>query len=277
MSLLNCLPPVEQASRPETINADSTNSVFKGRDAPNPFARDILFVATNLDSWAADDIRFGHEVMLDVCYRQFDASYYAWLRDKMTQVKQAHDSGKMKPELFQGLRYQFNTIHEWAVKHIGEEALLQAVQTTSAKSFVPPSERTFTAYRKAQDDAWEAHQRQTAQSGSSQSEQAQKLEYVLATRGYACIKSSIVEDIVVFVRDDSVVVPDKWTDKVRFMMDELSLMIGSSSEAVKQIYEVKHVFGGKVVPAGDDPFGSDTQSTVSAAQQTLFPAAAGTK
>jgi len=273
VSLISNLPPVEAAGPAHIANNDPQPSE---PNAPNPFARDILFVATNLDSWEADDIRFGHEIMLDVCYRQIDASYYAWLRDKMTQVKQAHDSGKMKPELFGELRQRFNTIHEWAVKHIGEKALLQAVQTTDVKSYAPPSEQTFATYRKAQDDAWEAHQR-AARCGSSQSEQAQRLEYSLATRGYAGIRSSFIEDIVVFVRDDSVVVPDKWADKVRFTTDELSLMIGSLPEAVKQIYEVKRVFGGKVVPAGDDPFGSDAPSTVSAAQHTLFPVMAGTK
>jgi hypothetical protein len=31
-------------------------------------------------------------------------------------------------------------------------------------------------------------------------------------------------------------------------MDELTLMVGSSPEAVKQIHDVKRIFGGKVVP-----------------------------
>jgi len=35
---------------------------------------------------------------------------------------------------------------------------------------------------------------------------------------------------------------------VRYTLDELSLMLGSVPEAVKQIHEVKRVFGGKVVP-----------------------------
>jgi len=256
VSLISNLPPVNDPQSPE-------------RNASNPFARDILFVATNLDSWKADDIRFGYEVMLDVCYRQLDAPYYAWLRDKMTRVKQAHDSGRMKPELFQELRQRFNTIHEWAVKHIGEKALLQAVQTTDVKSYVAPSEQTFTAYRKTQD---------ASQGNSPQSDQAHRLEHTLATRGYAVIMSAILEDIVVFVRDDSVVVPDKWADKVRFTMDELALMIGSSPEAVKQIHEVKRVFGGKVVPAGDNPFGDGILVTRPVAdQQLLFAAAAGAK
>lgn len=238
---------------PQTQEVD--DSIYKA---------DILFVATNLDSWEADDVRFGYEVMLDVCYRQLDSSYYAYLRHKMTQAKERHDSGRMKPELFQELRTRFNAIHEWAARHIGEKALRQAMQTASVKSYVPPSEQTFTAYRKAQE-------------GSPQSDQARKLEHTLATRGYACIRSSIIEDIVIFVRDDSVVVPDKWADKVRFTMDELALMVGSSPEAVKQIHEVKRVFGGKVVPAGDDPFGGSISVSSPASQQSLFAGATGAK
>ncbi len=247
----------KQTGAPIQEAPESDESIYKA---------DILFVATNLDSWEADDVRFGYEVMLDVCYRQLDASYYAYLRHKMTQAKERHDSGKMKPQVYEELRTRFNTIHEWAATHIGEKALRQAMQTASVKSYVPPSEQTFTAYRKAQE-------------GSPQSDQARKLEHALATRGYACIMSAIIKDIVIFVRDDSVVVPDKWADKVRFTMDELALMVGSSPEAVKQIYEVKRVFGGKVVPSDDDPFGAGMTGPVPVAadQRSLFTAATGTK
>lgn len=257
----------KQIGAPIQEATESDESVYKA---------DILFVATNLDSWEADDVRFGYEVMLDVCYRQLDVSYYAYLRHKMTQAKERHDSGRMKPELFEELRIRFNAIHDWSLEHIGEKALLRAMQTTSVNSYVPPSQQTFTAYRKTQDDEYH---RRMAQGGSPQSDQARKLEHTLATRGYACIRSSIIEDIVIFVRDDSVVVPDKWADKVRFTMDELALMVGSSPEAVKQIYEVKRVFGGKVVSAGDDPFGATMTRPVlvTADQQSLFAAATGTK
>lgn len=240
------------------------------------YKADILFVATNLDSWEADDVRYGYEIMSDVCYRQLDAPYYAYLRSKMTQAKERRESDKMKSQVYEELRTRFNTIHEWAAKHIGEKTLLQAMQTTNVKSYTPPSEQTYAAYRKAQDDEY---RRLTAQGDSPQSDQARKLEHSLATRGYAGIRSSIIEDIVVFVRDDSVAVPDKWADKVRFTIDELKLMIGSSPEAVKQIYEVKRVFGGKVVPAGDDPFGTTMTRPASEMddQQSLFTAATGTK
>ncbi|MGB9618778.1 MAG: hypothetical protein ACPL7K_00020 [Armatimonadota bacterium] len=241
----------------------------------------LLMVATNLDSWEADDPRFGYEVMLDICYRMLDASYYAWLRHRMENVRQSHDAGRLDEATFDALRERFNTIHDWAIRYIGQDALRQAVRTTNVKSYIPPSEQTFAAYREVWDDAWNAHQLQQALPGNSttQSDHARRLEHALAARGYAGIRSSIIDGIVVFVRDDSVVVPDKWAGKVRFTLDELKLMIGSSPEVVKQIHEVKRVFGGKVVPVDDDPFGATTAKPLSVTdgQNTLFTAATGTK
>lgn len=215
-------------------------------------AYSILMVATDLDSWEADDPRFGYEIGGDPVYRILDASYYAWLRHRMENARKSHDAGRLDAEAYDLLRERFNTIHDWAVQHIGEEALRRAIRTTNVKSYVPPSEQTFASYRKTWDDAWDAYQqRQASHNRSSQSEQSRRLQHLLDSQGYAGIRSSIIEDIVVFVRDDSVVVPTKWSGKVIFTMDELSLMIGSAPEAVKQIHEVKQVFGGKVVPTDE--------------------------
>jgi len=209
----------------------------------------FLMVATDLDSWEADDPRFGYEIGGDPVYRMLDASYYAWLRHRMENARVAHGSGRLDDQTFETLRIRFNEIHTWAIRHVGEEALRRAVRTTNVKAYVPPSEQTFAAYRKTWDDAWDAYQRRRApHSRSGQSEQAARLQHLLDTQGYAGIRSGIIDDIVVFVRDDSVVVPPKWASKVVFTMDELTLMLGSSPEAVKQIHEVKRIFGGKVVP-----------------------------
>lgn len=239
----------------------------------------LLWVATDLDSFEEFDPRFGYEVGGDPVYRMLDAPYYAWLRHRMENVRKAYESGRLNDADFETLRTRFNTIHSWAVRHIGEDALRRAVRTTNMKSYVPPSDQTFAAYRKTWDDAWEAYQQnQVARSRTPQpSDQARKLQHLLDTQGYAGIRSSIVEDIVVFVRDDSVVVPAKWTGNVRFTMDELRLMVGSTPEAVKQICEVKRVFGGKVVPTGDDPFAGTVPAArptpVSVGQQSLSMAA----
>lgn len=216
-------------------------------------AYNILMVATDLDSWEADDPRFGYEIGGDPVYRMLDASYYAWLRHRMENARVAHGSGRLDDHTFETLRTRFNTIHDWAVRHLGEEALRRAIRTTNVRSYVPPSEQTFSAYRKTWDDAWDAYERRRTVSthAAIPSDQAGRLQHLLDTQGYAGIRSGIIDDIVVFVRDDSVVVPPKWSGKVTFTMDELSLMIGSAPEAVKQIHEVKRVFGGKVVPTDE--------------------------
>lgn len=212
----------------------------------------ILWAATNLDSFEEYDPRFGYELDCEPVYRMLDALYYAWLRHRMENALKAHEAGRLSDADFNGLRERFNIIHDWAVRHIGEDALRRAIRTTNVKTYVPPSEQTFAAYRKTWDDAEDTYQqRLAAASLAGQSDQACRLQHLLDTQGYAGIRSSVIEDIVVFVRDDSVVVPARWSGKVRFTMDELSLMVGSSPEAVKQIHEVKRVFGGKVVPSDE--------------------------
>jgi len=213
----------------------------------------FLWVATDLDSFEEYDPRFGYELGCDPVYRMLDASYYAWLRHRMENARKAHESGTLDGAAFNTLRERFNIIHTWAIQRIGEDALRTAIRTTNVKTYVPPSEQTFAAYRKTGDDAWDAYERRRTLSTkpATPSDQAGKLQHLLDTQGYAGIRSGIIDDIVVFVRDDSVVVPPKWSSKVIFTIDELTLMVGSSPEAVKQIHEVKRVFGGKVVPTDE--------------------------
>jgi hypothetical protein len=114
----------------------------------------ILWVATDLDSFEEFDPRFGHEIDCTPVYRMLDAAYYAWLRHRMENAKKAHDAGRLDDETFEVLRTRFNTIHTWAVRHIGAEELRKAVRTTNTKSYVPPSDDTFAAYRRTWDEAW---------------------------------------------------------------------------------------------------------------------------
>jgi hypothetical protein len=235
----------------------------------------ILMVATNLDFWEADDPRFGYEVMLDVCYRQLDAGYYAWLRHRMENASKSHDAGTLDESAFEALRTQFNTIHAWALEHIGQEALRRAIRSANVKSYIPPSEDTFAAYRKTWDDAWKDYQRRRV--SGNQSDQSALLAHLLSTCGYAGIRSNVVDDVVLIIRDDAVAVPDTWSGKVRFTMDELSLMVGSTPEAVKQIHEVKRTMGGTVVFPDGCPF-TDTElvSGQAAVQRSLFQSGVGT-
>lgn len=231
----------------------------------------ILWVATDLDSFEEYDPRFGYELGCDPVYRMLDASYYAWLRHRMENARKLHDAGRLDDTAFEALRTRFNTIHDWAVRHIGEDNLKQAIRAINVKSYVPPSDQTYNAYRRTWDVAWNTHKLQTSPGGSSDSDQVRRLEHILAVQGYAVIRSAIVNDVVIFVRDDSAEIPTKWAGNVRFTTEELSLMVGSSPGAIKQIYEVKRTFGGKLVPADDDSFGG----TVTGNQQLQFAVTAG--
>ncbi len=237
------------------LMAEIRNCVSIAPDVDGEVAPDyhFLMVATSLDSWEADDPRFGHEVMLDVCYRQLDAAYYAWLRHRTENARNTHEAGALDDATFNTIRERFNAIHAWAVRHIGDEALRRAIRITNVKSYVSPSEQTFAAYRKTWDEAWDAYQqRQVLRSRLlAPSDQSTQLAHLLSIRGYAGIRSAIVGDIVLIVRDDTVAVPARYSGKVRFTLDELSLMIGSSPEAVKQAHNVKRVFGGEVVPTDE--------------------------
>lgn len=231
----------------------------------------FLWVATNLESFEECDPRFGYEVGRDPVYRMLDASYYAWLRHRMENVRKSHDAGALDSESFDTLRDRFNTIHNWAVAHIGEENLRTAVRTTNLKRYMPPSDETIAAYHRTWDEARRANQSRHLAHRASQSA---RLRQLLSAQGYAGIKSPVLDDLVVFMRDDGVTVPRNWTSKVQFTLDELSLMIGSPVEAVRQIYDIKQVFGGRVVP-NDGPAVSAMRrpvagSTGLAVQQSMF-------
>jgi len=74
----------------------------------------------------------------DAVYRLLDAPYYAWLRRRMERAKKAFDTGKLPAPTWQTLRERFNEIHEWAITHIGEKLLAEAVAHLDEKSYLPP-------------------------------------------------------------------------------------------------------------------------------------------
>lgn len=249
--------------RPSAGQADSIAEV-------TPAYR-FLWVATNLESFEEYDPRFGHEVGRDPVYRMLDGAYYAWLRHRMENARKSHDAGALDTESFDVLRDRFNTIHNWAVAHIGEENLRRALRTTNLKRYMTPSDETIDAYHRTWAEARRANE---ARQFARKTSQAAKLRHMLSAQGYAGIKSPIVDDLVVLVRDDAIAVPTRWADKVRFTMDELQLMVGSSLEAVKQIYDIKQIFGGHVVQ-DDGPVSGVSRKTISrgsglAVQQSLF-------
>lgn len=110
----------------------------------------ILYVSTSLDSWEADDPRYGYEVELcGTIYRQLDPPYYAWLRQRMDNARSGNRNGKLNDAVYRQLTAAFNPIHEWAVGHYGQDALQEAVKDASADfaSYEKPSAETYASYR----------------------------------------------------------------------------------------------------------------------------------
>lgn len=110
----------------------------------------VLYVATDLTVWPipkhlvhmlADDV-----TLEDKPFRRLDAPYYAYLRSRMECAKKAYKSFKMGLMRWEYLRQSFNAVHEWALGHIGHDALLDAMNDEEAlASYAPPVplEQTF--------------------------------------------------------------------------------------------------------------------------------------
>jgi len=99
-----------------------------------------LRVATDLRHVQVDD---SHDHPQDVIhegtvYRSLDASFYAWLRRRMERAKKAHDANKLNRQTWETLRERFNAIHEWAIAHIGEKSLVDAIASLDEKSYPSP-------------------------------------------------------------------------------------------------------------------------------------------
>jgi hypothetical protein len=99
-----------------------------------------LFVATSLATWTtANPEQFARDFQInDTVYRRLDPEYYAWLRSRMVLARKAATAGHLDAAAFEDLRLRFNTVHEWAVEHFGEEQLLQAVRSLRAAEYKPP-------------------------------------------------------------------------------------------------------------------------------------------
>ncbi len=115
------------------------NSDF-GTGTPEHRACAGLFVSTSLASWQTDQPeRFARDVQIDdTAYRRLDPEYYAWLRSKMNLARMAAKAGQLGQDAYDALRGRFNAVHEWAMGHVGELALAEAVRSLDARDYRPP-------------------------------------------------------------------------------------------------------------------------------------------
>lgn len=99
-----------------------------------------MYVSTGLTQWSTDQpAAFARDVQVnDTAYRRLDPEFYAWLRSKMTLVRLAHQAEQIDATEYDQIRFRFNAVHEWAIEHLGEAALLNAVHTLDARTYRPP-------------------------------------------------------------------------------------------------------------------------------------------
>ena len=105
-----------------------------------PRGGSTLFVSSSLAIWATNQPNgIARDFQInDTVYRRLDPEYYAWLRSRMVLARKAATAGHLDAAAFEGLRLQFNAVHEWAVEHFGEEQLLQSVRSLRAAEYKPP-------------------------------------------------------------------------------------------------------------------------------------------
>jgi hypothetical protein len=99
-----------------------------------------LFVSTGLSVWKTDQPEvFARDVQVnDTAYRRLDPEYYAWLRNRMHMAKLAFLAGQLSQEAFDATRGSFNRIQEWAIAHVGEATLQEAIRALDARDYQPP-------------------------------------------------------------------------------------------------------------------------------------------
>jgi len=130
-------PKPERLSR-SIVYRECTSS--EAMDLVHVFPRTSLFVSTALDTWTTGQPEiFARDVQInDTAYRRLDPEYYAWLRSQMNLAKLAAGAGRLSSGAFDELREKFNTVHDWAVAHFGEDSLREAIRNLDARNYAPP-------------------------------------------------------------------------------------------------------------------------------------------
>jgi hypothetical protein len=105
-----------------------------------PRGGSTIFVSSSLAIWATNEPNgIARDFQInDTVYRRLDPEYYGWLRSRMVLARKAATAGHLDAAAFEDLRLRFNAVHEWAVRHFGEEQLLQAVRSLRAAEYKPP-------------------------------------------------------------------------------------------------------------------------------------------
>ncbi|MCZ7600350.1 MAG: hypothetical protein M5U09_25145 [Gammaproteobacteria bacterium] len=199
-------------------------------------ASDLRHIAVEDSGEQPQDVISGGTV-----YRLLDAPYYAWLRRRMDRAKKAFDAGKLPASTWQALRERFNAINSWAVAHIGEQSLVQAIASLDEKSYQPPRHDHAVALI----DSWEEraaimeHDGGLAQAAAEHAA-AQRICRELTPEDVESFKALGVEVDVKSSVGNFTLVPD-YTDQAGKMRMEMS------AEDLRKISMVMHTFPGSEI------------------------------
>ena len=81
-------------------------------------------------------------------------------------------------------------------------------------------------------------------------ENAERAAKLIQEREYVPIRSGTLGgEIVLFIRDESVEIPERWRDAVTYTLDELAEIRQAGRDALPSIHDVKHVFRGRIQTA----------------------------
>jgi len=210
----------------------------------------------------------------DAVYRLLDAPYYAWLRCRMDRAKKAHDAGKLPPATWQTLRERFNGINAWAVSHIGEPALLQAIKTLDEKSYLAPRHDHAIDLIESWDEraAIMEHDGGLAQEAAEQSA-ASLVSRELTPEDVESFKALDVEVHVKSKPGEFTLVPE-YTDKAGNARTEIS------AEDLRKLSMVMHAFpGSEIIYVGpqQEPWGEPYVPQASAPKPSTPPPALKTE
>lgn len=230
-----------------------------------------LRVATDLRHISLEnDPGHPQDVMLDnTVYRLLDAPYYAWLRRRMERAKKAHEAGKLAAQTWKILRERFNGINTWALKHLGEKALVDAMATLDEKSYVAPTHDHAVGIVESWDEraAIMEHDGGLGHDAAEQSA-ARLVSSELTQADVESFKALGVEVNVKSKPGDFTLVPE-YTDQVGNTRIEISV------EDLRKLSMVMHAFPGSKIthvgPQQDMPGEFYTPQPASAPTSSLSP------
>lgn len=81
--------------------------------------------------------------------------------------------------------------------------------------------------------------------------EAAKAEELLEAQGWCIVKSTVLDELIIWVADKHVAIPARWQGAVKYTLEELRELTKEplpNKEELKQIHEAKKAFKGKIEP-----------------------------